>query len=314
MEVLADVRGGIRGDGPPAWAEPLLGAVENLCAAGDECYQPHGEVEAEEDCFLCGARGEAVHCVGARKAAAGELGIHLEAVQPPLSQEKANFCKYAEDHVDHVKPPQTAVLSLVPAANLVELGVGGGPLAVVMRGVHEENQGRCGDEDDVKHPESVLGDGEGHVVAHLSAARLEGVADKLLLLVIKQVAGYSSQDHNPEDKHEQEPETTKHRRVDLEAVEEHAEEAPFPHDRSAGMASWESGDLSASELSLIKEKPKCVLLCPTYDSKEGLRSVSLSRCSFFFLIIQSGDKTHILITWNQKWNTVTPPAITGIYQ
>ena len=257
MEVLADV-GGIRGDGLPAWAEPLLGAVENLCAAGDGCYQPHGEVEAEEDCFLCGARGEAVHRVGARKAAAGELGLHLEAVQPPLSQEKANFCKYAEDHVDHVKPPQTAVFSLVPA-NLVELGVGG-PLVVMMHGVHEENQGRCGDEDDVKHPESVLGDGEGHVVAHLFAARLEGVAGKLLLLVLKQVAGYSSQDQDPEDKHEQEPETAKHRRVGLEAVEEPTEEAPFPHDRSSvsDMASWESGDLSASELSLIKKRNQSV--------------------------------------------------------
>ena len=130
------------------------------------------------------------------------------------------------------------VFSLVLAASLVELGPGD-PLVVVMHGVHEENQGGRGDEDDVEHPEPVLGDGEGHVVAHLFAARLEGVAGKLLLLVLKQVAGYSSQDQDPEDKHDQEPETTEHRRVGLQVVEEPAEEAPFPHDHStvSGMAS-----------------------------------------------------------------------------
>lgn len=81
----------------------------------------------------------------------------------------------------------------------------------------------------MKHPESVLRDGEGHVITHLFAARLEGVAGKFLLFVLKQVTGYSSKDHYPKDEHEQEPETTKHGRVSLEGVEEFTEEAPFPH-------------------------------------------------------------------------------------
>lgn len=100
---------------------------------------------------------------------------------------------------------------------------------MMMHGVNEKEERRRSDEDDVKHPESVLRDGEGHVITHLFAARLEGVAGKFLLFVLKQVAGYSSKDHYPKDEHEQEPETTKHGRVSLEAVEESSEEAPFPH-------------------------------------------------------------------------------------
>lgn len=100
---------------------------------------------------------------------------------------------------------------------------------MVMHGVNKKEQRRRGDEDDVKHPESVLRDGEGHVITHLFAARLEGVAGKFLLFILKQVAGYSSKDHYPKDEHEQEPETTKHGRVSLEAVEESTEKAPFPH-------------------------------------------------------------------------------------
>ncbi len=98
-----------------------------------------------------------------------------------------------------------------------------------MHGIYEENQGRRGDEDDVKHPESVLGDREGHVVAHLFAARLEGVAGELLLLIVKQVTGYSPKDQYPKDKHDKDPETSKHRRVGLEAIKEGTEEAPFTH-------------------------------------------------------------------------------------
>lgn len=81
----------------------------------------------------------------------------------------------------------------------------------------------------MKHPESVLRDGEGHVITHLFAARLEGVAGKFFLFIFKQVAGYSSKDQDPKDEHEQEPETTKHGRVNLETVKESTEEAPFPH-------------------------------------------------------------------------------------
>ena len=245
LEVLA-VAGALYGEGLLARAKPLHGAVETLGTAGNGRYHPDSEVEAEEDGFLCGAGGEAVHRVGAGEAATGELGLHLEAVQLPLAHQEANFCHYAKGHVDDVEPPYAPVLSLQLAAGYAGSGASV-PLVVVVHGVHEEDQRGGGDEDNVEHPESVLGDGEGHVVAHLLAARLEGVAGKLLLLVLEQVTGDGSQDQDPEHEHEQEPEAAKHRRVGLEGVEESAEVAPFPHDCSTvlGTDPWESGALSA---------------------------------------------------------------------
>lgn len=134
------------------------------------------------------------------------------------------------------------VFSIVLAANLAEFGVAV-PLVMVVHGVHEEKQRRRCNEDDVKDPESVLGDREGHVVAHLFAPRLQGVAGKLLLLILKQVTGNRSQDQNPKHKHQQEPEAAEHRRVGLEVVEESTEEAPFTHDCSSlTVASWKTGD------------------------------------------------------------------------
>lgn len=166
------------------WAEPLKRAIEKFYNTGKGCYHPHNEVKAEEDGLLRGARGEAVHRVGAREALAGEIRLHREAIQQPLAQEKSNLCQDAEGHVDHIKPPEIDFFFVVLAGNC--LGFGATVfLVMVMHGVHEENQRRSGDEDDVKHPESVLRDWEGHVVAHLLAARLEGVAHKLLLFIFK---------------------------------------------------------------------------------------------------------------------------------
>lgn len=67
-------------------AEPLYGAVEELRTAEEGCYRPDDEVEAEKDGLLCRTGGEAVHGVGAGKAAAGELGLHLEAIEQPLPE------------------------------------------------------------------------------------------------------------------------------------------------------------------------------------------------------------------------------------
>lgn len=246
-------------DGMPATAKPLDGVVEKLDAAGKGCYCTNDEVEAEEDGFLRGAGGEAVHCVGTRKAAAGELGLHLEAVQEPLTWQEAHLCHHAEGHIDDVEPLQTQVLSWLPAAELGLL-----PLFMLVHGIHEEDQGRRRDEDNVKDPEPVLWDREGHVIAHLFAARLQRVAGKLLLLVLEQITGHRAQNQNPEDEHDQEPETSKHRRVHLQGVKEAAEKTPLSHDCG--------GLVSLNDLNLL------VLLCgkPPSDWKEKLLRVLLS--------------------------------------
>lgn len=214
-------------------AEPLDGAIEQLDAAGDQRHQANDEVEAEEDGFLSRAGGEAVHRVGAGEAAAGDPGLHLEAIELPLAHQEAYLGHDPEGHVDAVEPPEAQVFLPLPVVAPPAPGCGR-PLVMVVGGVHEENEGGCGDEDNVEDPEPVLGNGEGHVVAHLLAARLQGVAGKLLLLVVKQVAGHRAEDEHPEHQHEQQPEAAQHGRVCLQAVEEAAEEAPLSHGCRSG--------------------------------------------------------------------------------
>lgn len=127
---------------------------------------------------------------------------------------------------------------------------------ILMHGIHKENQGRWSYEDYMKHPESVLRDRERHVVAHLFAAWLEGVAGKLLLLIIKQVAGNSSQDQHPEDEHEQQPEASKHWRVGLQLVKEISEEAPFTHVCSTVRCSFLEVEWQKFTNSIIQEQCK----------------------------------------------------------
>lgn len=79
--------------------------MEELGTAEKGCNRPNDKVEAEEDGFLCRAGGEAVHGVGAGEAAAGELGLHLEAIEQPLTHQKPNFCQDAKHHIDEIKPP-----------------------------------------------------------------------------------------------------------------------------------------------------------------------------------------------------------------
>lgn len=79
--------------------------MEELRTAEEGCYCPDDEVEAEKDGLLCRTGGEAVHSVGAGKAAAGELGLHLEAIEQPLAHEKPDFSQNPKDHIDNIEPP-----------------------------------------------------------------------------------------------------------------------------------------------------------------------------------------------------------------
>lgn len=70
-----------------------------------------------------------------------------------------------------------------------------------------------GDEDDLKDPETDVGDGEGVVVAHVLTAGLFGIADHTRLLIAPHLLCPGTQDHDPKDKQDSHPNFTDDRGV-----------------------------------------------------------------------------------------------------
>uniref|UniRef100_A0A8C9QRY4 Uncharacterized protein n=1 Tax=Scleropages formosus TaxID=113540 RepID=A0A8C9QRY4_SCLFO len=84
-------------------------------------------------------------------------------------------------------------------------------------------QGRRGDEDDLHHPETDVGDGEDVVVAHVLTTGLLRVADEARLLVPPHVLSPSTQDQDPEDEQNTHPYLSQDRGVGLHLVQEPGE-------------------------------------------------------------------------------------------
>lgn len=82
------------------------------------------------------------------------------------------------------------------------------------------HQRRAGDEDELQGPQTDVRDGEDVVVAHVDAARLGRVADKVLALIAPHSLGRHHENHHPEDEDHGEPDTAEHSGVLVNPAEE----------------------------------------------------------------------------------------------
>uniref|UniRef100_A0A8C3G8E4 Uncharacterized protein n=1 Tax=Cyclopterus lumpus TaxID=8103 RepID=A0A8C3G8E4_CYCLU len=74
--------------------------------------------------------------------------------------------------------------------------------------VHGDQQGRGGDQDELKRPEADVGDGEEVVVADTVAARLLGVACESGLLIAPHALRRNHQNQDTENEQDREPDAT----------------------------------------------------------------------------------------------------------
>lgn len=104
-----------------------------------------------------------------------------------------------------------------------------GHLGQVMPRVDDEAERRRGDADDVENPEARLRDGRKRIVADGGTSWLHCVAHKHLLLVGVHILGCNSDNKQPEDNHDGEPQATDHGGVLVDSIQETFKQGPLRH-------------------------------------------------------------------------------------
>uniref|UniRef100_A0A8B9CTL5 Secreted protein n=1 Tax=Anser brachyrhynchus TaxID=132585 RepID=A0A8B9CTL5_9AVES len=124
--------------------------------------------------------------------------------------------------------------------------------------VHDDQQRRTSDEDELQGPQADVGDGEEVVVADVGAARLPRVAVKVLLLIPPDALGRHHVDQHAEDKDHGEPDAAEGRGVLVDPAEQRLQCFPIHGDRrwrqpesgTWGKSSWRTQQWGSSSAVL----------------------------------------------------------------
>uniref|UniRef100_A0A8C3NG78 Uncharacterized protein n=1 Tax=Geospiza parvula TaxID=87175 RepID=A0A8C3NG78_GEOPR len=93
--------------------------------------------------------------------------------------------------------------------------------------VHDDQEGRTSDKDELQGPEADVGDGEEVVIAHVGAAWLPRVAVKVLLLVAPDLLSRHHIDQHTEDKDHGEPDAAEGCGVLVDPAEQRLQRFPI---------------------------------------------------------------------------------------
>lgn len=176
------------------------------------CQHEHGE-----DSLLCGPRHEAVHGVGTGVRVTLHQTDHLVTRVDHVKQiHEDDLEDNTEEEADDICPPEsTCDFHLLGLYLLQVFGVGPSRLSVeplvdvaAVGHMHGHQQGRSGDQDELKRPQADVRDGEEVVIADTVAARLLCVAGEAGLLVAPHTLCCDHQHQDAEDEEDREPDAT----------------------------------------------------------------------------------------------------------
>lgn len=218
------------------------GQVEDLHHVEYERHTGYNQHEDDEDGLLGGSRHEALDGEGTGVSFADDLWDHDEPVQIILTHDERDLQDDSEEYGDHVVP-QKVPLNLNVAFIIRVLGIFDHFISRMgllvfsqfvlfvddVEDVTEVDEGRSRDEDDLENPESDVGDRKGLVVADVLATRLFGVTNHAGLFITPHLLSSGSEDHDPEDEQDTEPDLPHHRGVGLDLIQQRRQEPPVTH-------------------------------------------------------------------------------------
>lgn len=218
--------------------------INDLADVQDDAEGRSSDHEVGEDLLLCGVADVAVHLVGARRHLTLDESRQVEAVVDVVEDvEEGDLNARLHEQADQIGPPQAAVFLTRVVVQLAFATMLGPVLAlavITVRHVHDHQEGRAGDEDELKGPQADVGDGEEVVIADVGAAGLLGVAVKVLLLVPPHSLRCHHVHHHPEHKHHRQPYPPKRSGVFVHPTEECLEGLPVH------VPGWQSNKLLLS--------------------------------------------------------------------
>ena len=212
--------------------DPVEDEVADLAEGEHDADGGGAHHEVGEELLLSRPGDVAVHGVGAgRHVGALHQAGHAEAVPERVQQvEEEEFDEELEDEAQQVGPPEAAMLLarvVVELGALVAVLLPVPPLALLAVGHVQDDQQRWAcDEDELQGPEADVGDGEELVVADVGAARLLGVAVKVLLLVPPHALRGHHVDQHAEDEHHGQPDAPEGCGVLVDSAQQGLERLP----------------------------------------------------------------------------------------
>ena len=238
------------GSGAKDLQAPLAHQVGDLTEVEEDAEDGRGHHEVGEDLLLGGPGDVAVHGVGAGRLGAGHHPRHVIVLVEAMEDvEEAHVDGRLEEEAQQVGPPEPAPLLV----RIVVQGRGMGPVLpavlplplLAVGHVHDHEERGARDQDKLQGPEAHVGHGEELVIADIGAARLLGVADEVLLLVIPHLLGCHHVDQHAEDEDHGQPDAAQHRGVLVDPAQHIPQECPIHADPGLASLSGRSWPLAS---------------------------------------------------------------------
>lgn len=249
--------------------------VEELHRVENDAEDRSAGHDVKENLLFGGLANETVHRVWTGTLVAAEQHGQLETVENIVEDEQgAHLKSRLKNQTSDVGEKQSSVNGRFV---LVQLFLVLGLTVLPVGHVQGHQQGRGRDQDELHGPEAHLRDGEEVVEAGGLAARLAGVAHKLLHLVLPHLLGCRDVHQDSEEEDDGEPDAPDRRGVFVHAAEDVLQKAPVHFGRRGLRGRCE----------VLRQSSKCTHTLLTENNRSSSGQLEAARIVHFGVFLST---------------------------